>query len=562
MPPVYRELETTYQALERHYRDMLDIEFTVQDGTLYILQVRAGKRTATAALRIALDMVSEGLIERDRALLRVDPGQLDRLLHPIFDPQAKARAIAERRLIAKGLPAAPGAAVGRAVFSADDAEEWAQRGERVILVRAETSPEDVAGMHAADGILTSRGGLTSHAAVVGRGMGKCCVVGCGDITVDEDALEFRRDDLRVRQGEVISLDGETGEVILGEVSTKPSEVLQVLRDKSLTAEASPLFQSFRTIMEWADEVRTLGVRANADTPSDAATALAFGAQGIGLCRTEHMFFKPEARIPLVREMILAQDRPARLSALEKLLPLQREDFVEILRTMAARPVTIRLLDPPLHEFLPKEREIGKELAALRAKTRKDRRRIAELETMLDTVRGLQEANPMLGHRGCRLGITYPEIYEMQVRAIFEAVVVLVKEGVAVEPEAPLFDQLEHGHRGDRLRQAAESEPGRGVHGLAGGAVDDPVAAGQHEPSVVLTARPAPGMSHVVTSRVISTSKGSRPRARQPRGSPTRAATVGERQPPPRIKHASPTPASLNGSERAGPSRSSCARRRR
>jgi len=302
------------------------------------------------------------------------------------------------------------------------------------LVRAETSPEDVAGMHAADGILTSRGGLTSHAAVVGRGMGKCCVVGCDDITVDEDALEFRRDDLRVRQGEVISLDGETGEVILGEVSTKPSEVLQVLRDKSLTAEASPLFQSFRTIMEWADEVRTLGVRANADTPSDAATALAFGAQGIGLCRTEHMFFKPEARIPLVREMILAQDRPARLSALEKLLPLQREDFVEILRTMAARPVTIRLLDPPLHEFLPKEREIGKELAALRAKTRKDRRRIAELEMMLDTVRGLQEANPMLGHRGCRLGITYPEIYEMQVRAIFEAVVVLVKEGVAVEPE--------------------------------------------------------------------------------------------------------------------------------
>ncbi|MGH7264109.1 MAG: pyruvate, phosphate dikinase [Candidatus Rokuibacteriota bacterium] len=435
MPAVYQELETTYQKLEQHYRDMLDIEFTVQAGTLYLLQTRPGKRTAAAAVRTAVEMVTEGLIDRQTAVLRVDPGQLDRLLHPVFDYQeAKGRAIEPGRLIAKGLPAAPGACVGKAVFTADDAEEWVERGESVILVRTETSPEDVAGMHAAAGILTSRGGLTSHAAVVGRGMGKCCVVGCGDIVVDEDALEFRRGEVRVRQGEVISLDGETGEVFLGEVPTKPSEVVQVLINKSLTAASSPLFQHFNTILAWADDIRTLGVRANADTPGDAATALAFGAQGIGLCRTEHMFFKPEARIPIVREMILAPDREARQRALDKLLPMQREDFLGIFRTMAGTPVTIRLLDPPLHEFLPKEKEIGKELGALRAKPRRDRKRIAELEMVLDKVRSLQEANPMLGHRGCRLGITYPEVYEMQVRAIFEAAAALAREGVPVEPE--------------------------------------------------------------------------------------------------------------------------------
>jgi pyruvate,orthophosphate dikinase len=435
MPQVYAELEQTYQALERHYRDMLDLEFTVQEGTLYLLQTRAGKRTAAAAVRIAVQMVEEGLIaDRELALLRVDPSQIDRLLHPVFDPGAKGRAVEEGRLVARGLPAAPGAAVGRAVFTAHEAEEWAGRGDKVILVRAETSPEDVAGMHAAEGILTSRGGLTSHAAVVGRGMGKTCVVGCGDIAVDEDALEFRRGDLRVRQGDVISLDGETGEVILGPVPTRPSEVVQVLVEKTLTASESPLYGDFDTIMRWADAVRTLGVRANADTPSDAATALAFGAQGIGLCRTEHMFFKPEERIPIVREMILAKDRAARLRALEKLLPMQRDDFVGIFRAMAGRPVTIRLLDPPLHEFLPREREIGKELGAERVKTRRNRRRIAELEEMLATVRTLEESNPMLGHRGCRLGITYPEIYEMQVRAIFEAAVALAREGAPVEPE--------------------------------------------------------------------------------------------------------------------------------
>ena len=361
MPTVYRELEATYQTLEQHYRDMLDIEFTVQEGSLYLLQTRSGKRTAAAAIRIAVEMVQEGLIDRETALLRVDPAQLDRLLHPVFDQTAKAGAIREGWLITRGLPAAPGAAVGRVVFSADDAEEWAARGERVILVRPETSPEDVAGMHVAQGILTARGGLTSHAAVVGRGMGKCCVVGASEIAVDEEAKEFRGRDRRVRQGDVISLDGETGEVILGTVATKPSEIVQVLLDRTLPPGGSLLFRNFETVMRWADEVRTLGVWANVDTTLDAGRALAFGAEGVGLCRTEHMFFKPEERIPIVREMILAKDRTARLQALDKLLPMQREDFAGIFRAMAGRPVTIRLLDPPLHEFLPKEPKIQEEL---------------------------------------------------------------------------------------------------------------------------------------------------------------------------------------------------------
>jgi pyruvate,orthophosphate dikinase len=434
MPDVYAELERTYGTLEGHYRDMLDLEFTVQEGTLYLLQTRAGKRTAAAAVRIAVEMAEEGLIDRERAVLRVEPAQVDRLLHPVFEPAAKRRAVEEGRLIARGLPAAPGAAVGRAVFTSDDAEEWAAQGESVILVRAETSPEDVAGMHAARGILTSRGGLTSHASVVGRGMGKTCVVGCGEIVVDEDALEFRRGDVRVRQGDVISLDGETGEVILGEVPTQPSEIVQVLVDKTLRPEDSALFRNFDAVMRWADGSRTLGVRANADTPGDAATALGFGAQGIGLCRTEHMFFKPEDRIPIVREMILAKDEAARRRALDRLLPMQREDFVGIFRAMAGRPVTIRLLDPPLHEFLPREREIGKELGAEKARRRRNRRRIAELEALRAALQALQEANPMLGHRGCRLGISHPEIYAMQVRAIFEAAVTVAREGAPVEPE--------------------------------------------------------------------------------------------------------------------------------
>ena len=432
MPEVYRELTKIYEGLERHFRDMQDIEFTVEEGRLYLLQTRSGKRTAAAAVRIAVEMVREGLIDRETALTRVDPHQLDQLLHPIFDPGAKVAALEKGRVLGKGLPAAPGAAVGKAVFSAEDAVAWVGRGEAVILVRAETSPEDVAGMHVAQGILTSRGGLTSHAAVVGRGMGKCCVVGCGGIVVDEEAGEFRAGDVTVREGDVISLDGSTGEVILGSVPTRPSEVLQVSLEKTMAPEASATYQYYRTILEWADEVRSLGVRANADTPKDALVAREFGAEGIGLTRTEHMFFGEE-RIPLVREMILAVDTESRRRALEKLLPMQREDFVGIFRAMAGLPVTIRLLDPPLHEFLPKETELTGELMHLRAKRGK-RGRIQEIERLLARVKSLQEFNPMLGHRGCRLGITFPEIYEMQVRAIFEAAVQVAREGLKVLPE--------------------------------------------------------------------------------------------------------------------------------
>jgi pyruvate,orthophosphate dikinase len=432
MGGVYEELDGVHRQLERHYRDMLDIEFTIQEGTLYILQTRTGKRTAAAAVRIAVEMAEEGLIDRDTALGRVDAGEIRRLLSPVFDPAARAQAVAAGRLVARGLAAAPGAAVGKVVFHAEDAEAWAGRGDKVILVRAETSPEDVAGMHAAQGILTSRGGLTSHAAVVGRGMGKTCVVGCGAIAVDEEALEFRHGAMVVREGDVISLDGDTGEVILGEVATQPPEVLQGLAGDGTGVEL-PVFRAFRTLMGWADEVRVLGVRANADTPDDAATAVRFGADGIGLCRTEHMFFERD-RIPVVQEMILARDRTARQAALARLLPLQREDFAGIFRAMGGRPVTVRLLDPPLHEFLPREAKLVEELDHERARVPRNRQRVAELMMILDKVRELQEANPMLGHRGCRLGITYPEIYEMQVRALFEAAVAVAREGLPVAPE--------------------------------------------------------------------------------------------------------------------------------
>ena len=410
MPKAYEELLAIKDRLERHYRDMQDIEFTIQEGTLYLLQTRSGKRTAAAAVRIAVEMVREGLIDRETALLRVEPGQLNQLLHPTMDPAAKVTAIA------KGLPAAPGAASGKVVFDAERAVEWTQRGEKVILVRPETSPEDVAGMHAAQGILTSRGGLTSHAAVVARGMGKCCVVGAGGVAVDEERRVFQAGGQLVREGDVISLNGTTGEVILGTVP---------LIQPTLSGE-------FKELLSWADQVRTLGVRANADTPADARKAREFGAEGIGLCRTEHMFFKPE-RIPIVREMIMASDSAVRAKALEQLLPMQREDFVEILRVMAGFPVTIRLLDPPLHEFLPHYDELLEEQVRLKA-LGQNPTRVKELEELMAKVRSLQEFNPMLGHRGCRLGITFPEVYEMQVRAILEAACTLAKEGVRVDPE--------------------------------------------------------------------------------------------------------------------------------
>ncbi len=402
LPSAYKELDRIYKKLEKHYRDMLDIEFTVQEGKLFMLQTRVGKRTAAAALKIAIDMVKEKLIDKKTAILRIDPQQLDQLLHPMIDPKAQAK------VIAKGLPASPGAAVGKVLFSADDAERAAERGEKVILVRAETSPEDIGGMNAAQGILTARGGMTSHAAVVARGMGKCCVAGCGAISINEVQKYFTVDDLVVREWDYITLNGTTGEVMLGQVPLVTPE----------------LTGDFGTFMKWVDEFRRLGVRTNADTAHDSKVALEFGAEGIGLCRTEHMFFAPE-RISAVREMILADDTEGRKRALIKLLPMQKGDFIEIFKVMKGLPVTIRLLDPPLHEFLPHTEEDIRSLAASME---------VPVEKLKARNRSLAEFNPMLGHRGCRLGITYPEIYEMQVRAIMEAACELSKQKVKVIPE--------------------------------------------------------------------------------------------------------------------------------
>ncbi|MGZ8286861.1 MAG: pyruvate, phosphate dikinase [Allosphingosinicella sp.] len=396
MPVVYGELARVFDLLERHYRDMQDIEFTVERGKLFMLQTRSGKRTAKAALRIAVDMAEEGLITQEEAVLRVDPQALDQLLHPTLDPAA------ERRVIAKGLPASPGAASGAAVFDADTAEHRKSLGEKIILVRVETSPEDIHGMHAAEGILTARGGMTSHAAVVARGMGRPCVSGAGSISIDYKARTMRVGQTEVREGETITIDGTSGEVMLGAVATVQPE----------------LVGDFGTLMIWADAHRRLGVRTNAETPLDCRTAREFGAEGIGLCRTEHMFFDSE-RIANVRQMIVANDEAGRRAALAKLLPAQRADFEEIFRIMAPLPVTIRLLDPPLHEFLPhSEADLAEVAAGAGVSVEALKRRVAELH----------EFNPMLGHRGCRLGITYPEIYEMQARAIFEAAVAVAREG--------------------------------------------------------------------------------------------------------------------------------------
>jgi len=413
LPAAYAQLLTLADRLERHYKDMQDIEFTVEDGTLYLLQTRAGKRSAAAAVRVAVDLVRESVIDRDTALLRVRAHDLHQILHAGFDSVDKSEALAKRRLLAKGLPASPGAGVGHVVFDADRAVELTKNGAKVILVRAETSPEDIAGMYAAEGILTSRGGRTSHAAVVAVGMGKPCIVGAGDVVVDEDARTFQAGGRIVREGDLISIDGSTGEVILDAVR---------LIEPRLGGE-------FKEFLGWADAVRTLGVRANADTPDDARKAREFGAEGIGLVRTEHMFFAAD-RMPLVREMILASDSAARRAAVAKLLPFQRDDFVGIFEAMDGLPVTIRLLDPPLHEFLPKYTDL------LEEHTRLDARGIARerLEELMAKVRSLQEANPMLGHRGCRLGITFPEVYGMQVRAIMEAACTVAERGIRVQPE--------------------------------------------------------------------------------------------------------------------------------
>ncbi len=402
MPKAYKQLYDVYNKLENHYRDMQDIEFTIQNQKLWMLQTRNGKRTAAAAVKIAVDMVKQGLITKEEALMRIDPVSLDQLLHPTLDPKAK------RNVITKGLPASPGAGVGKVVFNAEDAEAWSSKGEKVVLVRVETSPEDLKGMTVSQGILTARGGMTSHAAVVARGMGKCCVSGCSELEVDYKKRIFKIRNITIKQGDFISLDGSTGEVMLGKVPTVDPQ----------------LSGNFGTIMKWADDARKLGVRTNADTPHDAEVARGFGAEGIGLCRTEHMFFEGD-RIKAMREMILADDLAGRKKALAKLLTMQRKDFYGILKAMKGFGVTIRLLDPPLHEFVPHEEKNQKEMA---------RQLKVSPAVIKAKVEALHEFNPMLGHRGCRLGITYPEITEMQARAIFEAACQLKKEGVNVKPE--------------------------------------------------------------------------------------------------------------------------------
>jgi pyruvate,orthophosphate dikinase len=403
MPEVLGELYKARRKLEDHYRDMQDIEFTVQRGKLWMLQTRTGKRTAQAALKIAVSLVEEGVIDREEALRRIDPASLDQLLHPMLDPTAKTT------VLARGLPASPGAASGKVVFSADEAESLAGRGEAVILVRIETSPEDIHGMHAAKGILTSRGGMTSHAAVVARGMGRPCVAGAGDLRIDYEVATIAARTTLVKAGEIITLDGSTGEVMLGQVPTIQPE----------------LSGDFATLMGWADAIRQLKIRANAETRIDVETARRFGAEGIGLSRTEHMFFEAD-RIGAMRRVIMAEDESGRRAGLADLLPIQRRDFVEIFRIMKGLPVTIRLLDPPLHEFLPKSEAEFSEMGRLTDK---------DVAAIRHRAMALHEVNPMLGHRGCRLGITYPEIYEMQAAAIFEAAVLVMKEaGEPVEPE--------------------------------------------------------------------------------------------------------------------------------
>ena len=451
LPDAFKELIRIYGVLEKHYRDMQDLEFTVEQGKLWMLQTRSGKRTAKAALRIAVELANEGLITREEAVARVEPQALDQLLHPTIDPSA------ERKVLAVGLPASPGAAAGEVVFSADDAEAMKAQGRRVILVRVETSPEDIHGMHAAEGILTTRGGMTSHAAVVARGMGKPCVSGAGTVRVDYTAGTLSVAGQSFRQGDHITIDGSTGQVLAGRVPMIEPE----------------LSGEFGTLMGWADAVRKLGVRANADTPTDARVALKFGAEGIGLCRTEHMFFE-EHRIRAVREMILADDETMRRAALAKLLPMQRQDFVELFEIMQGLPVTIRLLDPPLHEFLPQtEEEIAEVAEAMKADPRK----------LADRARQLHEFNPMLGFRGCRLAIAYPEIAEMQARAIFEAAAeAAARTGKPVVPEVmvPLIatkaelDLVKE--RIDAMAQAVAKERGAKIDYQVGTMIELPRAA--------------------------------------------------------------------------------------
>jgi len=465
LPGAYAELMETQDRLERHYTDMQDLEFTVERGKLFLLQTRNGKRTAAAAVRIARDMVREGLIDRNEAVRRVPASQLDQLLHPIIDPSVRAHPLCV------GLPASPGAASGIAVFDPDIAEERSGLGENVILVRDETTPEDFHGIVAARAVLTARGGMTSHAAVVARGMGKCAIVGCKDIDVDVQHRRFSVNGTQVSEGDWLTLDGATGRVFAGNLPTIPSEVVRVTNG-SLAASAAPIYQSYSELLGWADEVRTLRVRANADTPRDARIARGFGAEGIGLCRTEHMFFEGD-RITAMREMIVARDESGRRRALAKLLPMQRADFEGIFEAMNGLPVTIRLLDPPLHEFLPHGGEESKLLARTLGLPRVELSRIVE---------SLRETNPMLGHRGCRLGITFPEITEMQGRAIFEAAVRAMRRGLDVQPEimVPLVSTVAEFDNQRAILEAAAEQVlggmGESVNYLIGTMIELPRAA--------------------------------------------------------------------------------------
>jgi pyruvate,orthophosphate dikinase len=469
---VYDELMEVRQTLEREMRDMQDFEFTIERGRLYMLQTRNGKRTGLAAIRIAVDMADEGLISPEEALMRIEPDQLNQLLRPVFRAQDEQAAVKAGKALACGLPAGPGAATGRVVFSAADAVAWAERGEQVLLVRDFTSPEDIRGMDAAQGILTAQGGMTSHAALVARQMGKVCIVGCGVLDIDMTAREFSVDDVKVKEGDWISIDGFIGEVIVGQLETRPPEVLQVLLEGSMKPAESDSYRYYSEIMAWADEQRKLLVRTNADQPDQAANAIAFGAQGIGLCRTEHMFFGGD-RIVAMREMILANTREEREKALAKLLPIQRGDFAGIFRVMGERPVTIRTLDPPLHEFLPHDRAGQEEVAEQLGISADD---------VAAAVDDLHENNPMLGLRGCRLGIVYPEITKMQARAILEAACDVKAEGVNVHPEImiPLVGtQKELADQADAVREVAAevfAERGMEVEYLVGTMIEIPRAA--------------------------------------------------------------------------------------
>lgn len=419
LPEVYEELIKIVTLLEKHYKDVQDYEFTIEEGKLYLLQTRTGKRTAQAALKIAVDMVEEGIINKEEAILRVEPNQLNQLLHRRIDPNAKVE------VIAKGLPASPGAAYGKVVFTADEAEELGKKGERVILVRAETTPDDIHGMVEAQGVLTSRGGMTSHAAVVARGMGKACVAGCSVLKINIKKEIVSVNDLVIKKDEFITIDGGTGEVFLGKVPTIEPK----------------MSKEFETLLSWADKIKRLGVYANADTPEDAQKARELGAEGIGLTRTEHMFMEQD-RLPIVREMIMADTKKSRAEALKKLLPMQKGDFLSILKVMKGLPVIIRLLDPPLHEFLPNLEDVLVEVTILRLKN-EGSDELVKKEILLEKIKSLHEMNPMLGLRGCRLGLLYPEIYEMQIEAIIEAAIELTKQGIKVKPEimVPLISHV-------------------------------------------------------------------------------------------------------------------------